>query len=137
MFFYTADLGKEAAQVAVRSGLTVLESSILGAITLVSICLTVWSIVKLSKVQDLRVKDLERSNDRMELLVTKLTTTLSELSASIDKSVEETRRNERALDDLKVSVDGVVRDALTTLRAFGRSPTPRDIVHYEKGRGER
>lgn len=122
MLLFAADLGKEAAQVAVRSGLTVLESSILGAITLVSICLTVWSISKLSKVQDQRVSDLEKQNDKMQELVTKMTSTFAEVSKSLDSMGDASEESERALGELKNSINGVVMEAVRSLRSYHRDP---------------
>ncbi len=122
MLLFAADLGKEAAQVGVRAGLTVLESSILGAITLVSTLLTVWAIWKLSKVQDQRVSDLEKQNDKMQELVMKMTGTFAEVSKSLDSMGEAADSSERALGELKSAVNGVVMEAVRSLRSHYRDP---------------
>lgn len=122
MLLYAPDLGKEAAQVAVRSGLTVLESSILGAITLVSICLTVWAVSKLSKVQDQRVADLEKQSEKLREVVIQMTTTFADVSKALDGMSEAADKNSQALSELKGATNGVVMEAVRNLRGHYRDP---------------
>ena len=74
--------------VAVRAGLTLIESSILGAITTLAVIIAAWAVWKLSKVQDARVRDLERCSERMEGLAERMAGTLREASSTCTTAPE-------------------------------------------------
>jgi uncharacterized membrane protein len=109
---------KEATQVVARSGLTILESSILGAITLVALGVAAVCVWKLSKVQDQRAADMSKANERMEQLVTKMTVVFAEFNNSLNNLARAEEQGQAALATLKQSVDTVVYEAVRGGRRY-------------------
>jgi hypothetical protein len=98
--------------VGVKAGLSILESSILGAIAILAIAITGWAIFKLSHVQDLRVADQKAINDKMEKLIEKMTTAFSEINNTLGNLVTSDKDSQGVLLGLKGSLDGVIMEAI-------------------------
>lgn len=134
MFHFFLDPAREATQVAARSGLSLLESSILGAITLLSIGLAIWSVVKSFSIQDKRAQDLERYNERLSSVVTKMTETFADVSNSLDNLIQSERDGNFVLQGVKNSLDIVVLEAVRALR--GNTPQSTKIPSRGRVTGE-
>jgi hypothetical protein len=103
---------EEVVGVGVKAGLSILESSILGAIAILAIAITGWAIFKLSHVQDLRVADQKAINDKMEKLIEKMTTAFSEINNTLGNLVTSDKDSQGVLLGLKGSLDGVIMEAI-------------------------
>lgn len=95
----------DPAEVVARSGLTLIESGVLGAVTAGAVGLAVWAVLRASKVQDQRVQDLERMSERVEQLTIKMTSTFADTSNSINNLA-------LAWRDAKATLDSVVMEAI-------------------------
>lgn len=117
---------KDAVEAGVKAGLTVLESSILGAIAILAITISTWAVYKLSKVQDKRVADQVAMNDKMERLIEKMTTAFSEMNNSLYNLVQAEKDGQALMSALKTSVDGIIMEAIRRIGpSYGPPPVPR------------
>jgi hypothetical protein len=114
--------GAEITETLARGGLSLIESSVLGAVTAVAVAIAVLSVRKLSRVQDARARDLERQGERMEAVMVELTRALSDLSGSLDNLARAEREGQALLSAMKSSIDLVVMEAM---RERGVSTRPR------------
>lgn len=119
----------EAAELAGKSGLSVLESSLLGAIAVLSLVVAIFSVWKLNRVQNERVADqkqlserMEKAFERQESLVEKMTSTFSGVKNALDNLTQTGKDTQSLLRELKGSMDGVIRDAV---RSRNPSSPPR------------
>ena len=75
---------KDVAETGAKAGLTLIESSALGAVLVVSIVINILIIRTLIRVQDRRVDDKEKDGERNGKLNEKLVTVFSEFKNSLD-----------------------------------------------------
>jgi uncharacterized membrane-anchored protein YhcB (DUF1043 family) len=122
--------GTEAAELAGKSGLSVMESSLLGAIAILSLVVAIFSVWKLNRVQNERVADqkqlserMEKASERQEKLVEKMTGTFAGVKNALDNLTQTEKDTQFVLRDLKSSMDGVIRDAVN--RRIPSAPAPR------------
>lgn len=122
---------RAAAEVGKAAGLSVIESSILGASAILFLLVAVVAVWRLSKVQDKRAEDAEKHSIRMEALADRMLSTISKFDKTIDKLVEaerasqETQRTQNdILLQMKQSQDTIIRDAVIGSRYRGSSRGP-------------
>jgi len=115
----------EAVELAGKSGLSIIASSLLGAITVLSIIVTIFAVWMLNHVQNERVADqkqlserMEKASERQEKLVEKMTGTFAGVKNALDNLTQTEKDTQAFLRELKTSMDGVIRDAVR------RSSTP-------------
>lgn len=111
--------GKVVAEQAAKGGLTVLESSLLGAIVVLCLGVAILSVWKLIKVQDARIEDRERERQGRDKIQAELIAlnermieTFTALKASIDKLRESERDGQEMLRGVRQSLDSVVLEAV-------------------------
>lgn len=102
----------EGAELAGRSGLNVLESSLLGAITVLSLLVAIFAVWKLNRVQNDRVEDQKQMSERMEKLGTQLASTFSETKNTLNNLTEAEKEGQELLQQLKSSIDNVIMAAV-------------------------
>ena len=109
----------EAAELAGKSGLNILESSLLGAIAVLSLVVAIFSVWKLNRVQNERVADqkqlsdrMEKASERQEKLVEKMTSTFSGVKNALDNLTQTEQQTQGLLRSMQQSMDGVIRDAV-------------------------
>jgi hypothetical protein len=111
-FFALAAQTKEAAEAGARAGLTIVESSILGALLILSVALNIWAISILIKVQNKRVDDKERDATRLQDLNQKLITVLSGLENAVENLAKAEKEGQGVLQGVKQSLDTVILAAV-------------------------
>jgi hypothetical protein len=97
---------------AAKAGLTLVESSILGAVAVLCAFAAGFAIWKLNKTQDLRVQDQKDMSGRMEDLVKQMTSAFSKMTNSIDNLTSTDREGQKVLQGVKQSLDGVILEAV-------------------------
>lgn len=114
---------KGLTEVAVKGGLSLVESSILGAITVVAVGIAIFAIWKLSRVQDARVSDREKLSSEKDKLLSelitlnnKMTETFSATKSSIDELRSSEREGQEVLRGVRQSLDTVVLEAVKRRR---------------------
>jgi len=112
MYYPLLAQGAQAADAASKAGLSVVESSLLGAIAVLSLLVAIFSVWRLNVVQNLRVEDQRKMSERMEKLTEKLTTTFSEFSNTMTNLNQTEKDGQQLLRELKSSVDSVVLEAV-------------------------
>lgn len=100
------------AKVGGKAGLSLLEYGVLGVVLLLSLVINVAAVWKLSKVQDKRVEDQNKTNERLENLNTKTLEVLGKLTAVVESVDKSSGVQTAVLQGVKSSVD--------TLLAQGR-----------------
>jgi len=111
----------EAAELVGRSGLSILESSLLGAITVLSLLVCIFAVWKLNRVQNERVEDQKQMSERMETLSTQLTSTFSETNNALNNLTAAEKEGQALMRDLKSSIDNVI---LAAVKRSGSSRPP-------------
>jgi hypothetical protein len=112
----------EAAELAGRSGLSVLESSLLGAIAVLCLVVAIFAVWKLNKVQNERVEDQKQMSGRMEKLAEKLVSTFSETNNALSNLTQAEKDGQALMQQLKSSIDGVIMAAVR--RGSSHPPRP-------------
>ena len=110
---------EQIASTSAKAGLSILESSILGAITVLAFAIAIFAIWKLVKVQDQRVKDKESTNDKMEKLMEKFITTFSKMENALTNLTQAEKDGQALLQSMKQSQETIILEAVR-----GRSPAP-------------
>ena len=115
----------EAAELAGKSGLSVIASGLLGSIAVLSLLVAIFAVWMLNRVQNERVADqkqlserMEKASERQEKLVEKMTSTFSGVKNALENLTQTEKDTQAFLRELKGSMDGVIRDAVR------RSSTP-------------
>ena len=127
---------KEIATIGKTAGLSLVESSLLGASAVLFLLVAVVSVWRLSGVQDKRADDAEKHSVRMEALADRMLSTISKFDKTIDKLVEAERSSQETqriqndiLLQMKQSQDTIIRDAVIGSRysrgSRGPSTPPR------------
>jgi len=118
----------EAAELAGKSGLSIIASGLLGSIAVLSLLVAIFAVWMLNRVQNERVADQKQLNDRMEKaserqekLVEKMTGTFAGVKNALDNLTQTEKDTQAFLRDLKGSMDGVIRDAVNRR---GSNPAP-------------
>ena len=109
----------EPVDLVAKSGLTLLESGVLGAVAVGAVGLAVWAVLRASKTQDQRVQDQVRMSERMEQLMVKMTQTFSDTTNSVNNLAQ-------AWKDAKASLDTVILEAIRrsgSTRNYSPPPT--------------
>lgn len=114
--------GAEAAELAGRSGLTLLESSLLGAIAVLSLLVAIFAVWKLNRVQNERVEDQKQMSERMEKLADRLVSTFSETNSALQNLTQAEVQGQALMQQLKSSIDGVIMAAVR--RGSSHPPRP-------------
>jgi len=111
---------EEAANAASKAGLSIIESSLLGAITVLALTLAVVAIWKVLKVQDARVADVTSSTkDRDQILAEiidlnkRMIETFSSMKASIDRLCDSEQQGQEVLRGMRQAMDTVVLSAVS------------------------
>lgn len=111
----------EAAKLAGKSGLTIIESSLLGAITVICVIVTILAAWRLNKVQNDRVADQKQMSEKAEKLISGMTSTFSGVKNALDNLTQTEQQTQILLRSLQQSIEGVIRDAVRR----GSSSPPR------------
>ena len=77
-----------------------------------------WLINQWKKVQNDRVQDRDKMSEKMEVLITKMTTAFGDMSKSIDNLTKVTDDSHVALAQLNTTVDSVLREAVRGYRKY-------------------
>ena len=126
---------KEVVEVAAKSGLTILETSLLGAFAILCLAVAVVAVWQLIRVQNKRVCDQQKLNDhmekareRMEGLIEKMTAAfaghkaaLEQLSRTEQQQTDSLKQVGEGLTKVQTTLDSVIRDAV---RGRPRSSSP-------------
>ena len=119
---------KEIVEQGGKAGLTLIESSILGAATVFFAVVAGLCVWKLSRVQDRRAADAKGHSERIEGLLTKMgdlnnkmATTFGSMENALTNLVQVEKDGQALLQAMKNSFDTVIRDAVV-----GRSYSRRD-----------
>ena len=111
---------EEAVNAASKAGLSIIESSLLGAITVLALTLAVVAIWKVLKVQDARVADVTSSTkDRDQILAEiidlnkRMIETFSSMKASIDRLCDSEQQGQEVLRGMRQAMDTVVLSAVS------------------------
>lgn len=106
-----------------EAGSTIIRETALGVVLIVVLVLFVWAVRALKAVQDARVEDKEKAADRIEKaneeyrkLYEEMTKALSSIVASQGEQSKALDRNTRALEDVRRTMDNVVREAFGVYR---------------------
>lgn len=108
---------KEVAGTGAQAGLNVIEWGVVGAILILSVAINIFAVYKLSKVQDLRVRDQQRMSDKIQGLTEKMTAAFSGMKNSLDNLTQAEKDGQTVLQALKQSLDTVIRDAVRGARS--------------------
>jgi hypothetical protein len=117
---------KEAAEIGTKAGLSVMESGLLGSLSILCLCVGMLGVWIAYRTQNARVADQKLMSDRMESLVQKmsvLTQDLNKTFAGMEQAFQSTRESDQAKEHalqelavtvrtLQVTLDSVVRDAV-------------------------
>lgn len=120
----TALQGKEVAQVSASAGLSIIESSILGALLVLSVALNIWLVKTVIGVQNERIKDKDSDSRRIEKLNEKLITVFGEMKNSLDNLTAAEVAGQGILQSVKQSLDTVILAAVQGGRSLGRGAAP-------------
>lgn len=99
---------QETVSTASNAGLSLIETGVLGALLVFSVCLNAWCIYQLNKVQNLRVDDKEKDGERLYALNEKLITAFSGMKGSLDRVSESTHAVSSGLQAVQNSIDTVI-----------------------------
>lgn len=118
-------------ETAAAAGSSLIKDTALGAFAIICLCLAVWAILQLKKVQDSRVTDKEKSADRLEAANDKdriaqgeLTKAVNALATSNSEQAKAIERNTAAIQENTRSVETVIRDALRSRGTGGSGGYP-------------
>lgn len=104
---------------AVQPALSTLDKTVIGALLVVS-----WAIVavllskllkqqdKVSEVQNLRVQDLNRMNERMEAITERLITTFAKMESALTNMTQAEKDGQMLLQAMKNSQETVILEAV-------------------------
>lgn len=123
---FDPDPTKSVAGVAETAMYSIVKDSVFGALLLVAVFGIIWLIRRLLSVQDMRVADQVRANEKMEAirdktakLLEQLTKTSSESSVALERMIDAQSDNVRSLGEMRTTVerqqltiDSVIRDAV-------------------------
>lgn len=126
----------DATKVVVESGLTIIESSLLGAFTILCMAVAGVCIWQLIRVQNNRVTDqqqlnthMEKAREKMEGLIEKMTEAFAGHKAALEKLNETERLQTETMrglaskfEGMRTTMDSVIRDAVRN--PHKRSYTP-------------
>lgn len=119
LFLSAGVQAKEAASTGAKAGLTLIESSILGAVAVLTIVVAFFAIWKLLKVQekisevhDQRVEDQKQMSVRMESLTEKLITTFSKMENALTNLTQAEKDGQALLQAMKASQESVILEAV-------------------------
>jgi hypothetical protein len=122
---FAAMQAKEVAESGGKAGLSIVESSILGALLILSVCLNIWLVSTVIKVQNARIADKDKDSKRIEDLNGKLITVFGEMKNSLDNLTAAETTGQGILQSVKQSLDTVILAAVQGTLRPGASPTPR------------
>ena len=114
---------KEVAEVGGTAGLSIIESSILGALLILSVVLNIWLVKTVIGVQDKRIDDKDTDSKRIEKLNEKLITVFSEFKNSLDNLTAAEMSGQGILQSVKQALDTVILEAVRGRGSLGRGPT--------------
>ena len=117
--------GKAAAEVGTSAGLSIIESSILGALLLLSVGLNIWLMKTVIDVQNKRIDDKDADSKRIEKLNGKLITVFGEMKNSLDNLTAAEISGQGILQSVKQSLDTIILAAVQagrSLRPGGGAP---------------
>jgi hypothetical protein len=119
-----------ATKVAEKAGVTLVESSVLGALLLLSVGVNLLLIRKLLQVQDKRVTDKETDNLRLTQLTLTTSETVSKVALAISALEQSDKSSANVLQALKSNLDMLLAQAMMrsgmTPSAGLRRPTDRE-----------
>lgn len=116
---------QEITEVGGKAGLSIIESSILGALLILSVVLNIWLVATIIKVQNLRIEDKDKDSKRIEDLNSKLITVFGEMKNSLDNLTASETTGQSLLQSVKQSLDTVILAAVqggSNLRSRSASP---------------
>ena len=116
---------QEITEVGGKAGLSIIESSILGALLILSVVLNIWLVATVIKVQNLRIEDKDKDSKRIEDLNSKLITVFGEMKNSLDNLTASETTGQSLLQSVKQSLDTVILAAVqggSNLRSRSASP---------------
>jgi len=77
-----------------------------------------WLVLQWKKVQNDRIQDRDKMSEKMENLITKMTTAFGEMGKSIDNLTKITNDSHVALSQLTSTMDSVIREAVRGYRKY-------------------
>jgi len=116
---------KEVAGAGGQAGLSIIESSIIGALLILSVALNIWLMKTVIGVQNLRIEDKDKDSKRIEGLNEKLITVFGEMKNSLDNLTAAEMSGQGILQSVKQSLDTVILAAVQSGRNLGQGPDPR------------
>lgn len=122
VLLFAAMQAKEVAEAGSRAGLSIVESSILGALLILSVILNIWLVSTVIKVQNSRIADKDKDSKRIEDLNTKLITVFGEMKNSLDNLTAAETTGQGVLQSVKQSLDTVILSAVQGNLRTGHSP---------------
>ena len=115
---------KEVAETGGKAGLSIVESSILGALLILSVVLNIWLVKTVIGVQNLRIEDKDKDSKRIEGLNAKLITVFGEMKNSLDNLTAAEMSGQGILQSVKQSLDTVILAAVQGTLRPGPAPPP-------------
>ncbi len=119
MLLPTVPYPSSVAGAAFSQGLSILAQTILGAIAIVCMVVSGFSVWKLSRVQDKRAEDAVASSGRVEAINDKMARAFAEMTKTLDSLVRAEENGQRLQQDqmnllqqMKNSLDTTIRDAV-------------------------
>jgi hypothetical protein len=77
-----------------------------------------WLILQWRKVQNDRIQDRDKMSEKMESLITKMTTAFGDMSKSIDNLTKTTNDTHISLSQLNITMDSIIREAIRGTRKY-------------------
>jgi hypothetical protein len=118
--FALAQPSSDLVTVATKSGLTLVEQGLLGALTVVAISLAVCAVWKVLKVQDSRVADIAKYTKERDRLFNEMITlnagmkeTFATLYSSLEELKESEKQGQEVLRGVRQSLDTIVLTAVS------------------------
>lgn len=139
-----ADPIPNAAKDAIGQGLSTLAQTILGAICVVCIGITVLAVWKLLKVQEKAADRAEKATQLMADATNNMTKAFTTFEGTIDQLIDTQKADQQLqreqmslLQQMKNSIDTIIRDAVLSLRMRSGSPVPSTTPPRPEGGGRR
>jgi DNA topoisomerase IA len=126
------DTAKSAVETGAKAGLTLVESSVLGATAVFFAAVAAVLLWRLLAAQDMRTAEAKASGAqmlemtvRLEGLITKMSTTFSSMENTLNNLTQAEKDGQAVLQAMKQSIDNVIRDAVVSRHRYP-SESPRD-----------
>ena len=116
-----AAITEGAADPVASAASSIIQQGVLGALLVVLGAFVFYLVLRLNKLSDARVKDQKEMSAAQTDLTTSLKGALGDLNGTMNALREATVANTSATNAMRVTMDGVVRDAV---RGYQRRMSP-------------